>query len=82
MSSSEIEPSEYDVQTLLRKIEALEKKGFCFENFNDSAVKNYTGIDKAIFQVILLMPILLKSFFPSINGLGSKSSPFLLRISF
>ena len=51
-SSSTIEPKGYDVQELLKRIEALEKKRFCFENLNASNIKNYTGIDKSIFQVI------------------------------
>ena len=51
-SSSAIEPKGYDVQELLKKIEALEKKHFCFENLSDSNIKSCKGMDKSIFQVI------------------------------
>ena len=51
-SSSATEPMGYNVQELLKKIEALGKKHFCFENLSDSNIKSYTGIDKPIFEVI------------------------------
>ena len=42
----------YNVKDLLEKIERLEMMRFCFKNLSNSDVKNYTGIDRPVFQVI------------------------------
>jgi len=43
----------YNVKDLLEKIKRLDKMRFCFKNLSDSDVKNYTGIDRSVFQVIV-----------------------------
>ena len=59
----------YNVKDLLEKIKRLDKMRFCFKNLSDSDVKNYTGIDRSVFQVIVntiekFSPLNLWSGFP------------------
>ena len=45
------------VRELLEKIAALEKRSFCYKNLSDADVKNYTGLENSVFQVVVEMVI-------------------------